>query len=90
MRLCICTLPRLHRSIIELAAQRGYTVEETAVSVHEAMEVRVVQRWGEITARLIVRAQGQGQGCCGKWGHGYSTCMDVGWCKGNEAEPISG
>ena len=27
-----------HRSTIELARQRGYTVEEAPVSVHEAME----------------------------------------------------
>lgn len=31
---------RPRRSIIELARTRGYTVEETPVSVHDAMEVR--------------------------------------------------
>lgn len=46
MRSCICVRPRLHRSIIELAAQRGYTVEEAAVSVHEAMEVRTTWQTG--------------------------------------------
>lgn len=53
LNLCFCLSCVLHRSIIELARLRGYTVTEEPVSIQEAMQADEIFTTGTAVVRFV-------------------------------------